>query len=66
MKTMNTMEMKDVYAGSGTYVATCTMCPQQYSTSYIGVYGGLSWSTAKVLCEGKLRNHMIEVHYADL
>ena len=66
MKEVNVEEMKQIVAGGGTYKASCTMCNQYYTASYTGAYGGLSWSTAKVLCEGKLRNHVIEVHYANL
>lgn len=66
MKRMSTEEMEQTYAGGGTYKASCTLCSTYYTAAYTGAYGGLSWSTAKVLCEGKLKNHMIEVHYADL
>lgn len=65
MKSMNTTEMKRV-TGGGTYTAYCHYCSFSKEATYTGAYGGLSWSTAKVLCEGVVRNHEIEVHYDNL
>lgn len=67
MKPMNTTEMKRA-TGGGKYIAYCNWdgCDAYFSASYTGAVGGLSWSTAKTLCEGQLRNHVIEVHYDNL
>ncbi len=65
MKSMSTTEMKKI-TGGGTYIANCRFCTFSKKATYTGEYGGLSWSTAKVLCEGVVRNHEIEVHYDDL
>lgn len=65
MKSMSTTEMKEV-TGGGTYTAKCSFCGLKFEATYTGVAGGLSWSTAKVLCEGQLNNHIIDVHYDNL
>ena len=52
--------MQNVNAGA-TYSTSCPYCGQTFSTTYWPLL--VSQATAKVICEGKLHNHIIEVHY---
>lgn len=57
---MNEKEMQDINGGA-TYTATCSHCGMTFGASYLPML--LSQAMAKVLCEGRLRNHITEVHY---
>lgn len=53
-------EMESISAGAK-YTATCSYCGATFETTYWPLL--VSQATAKVICEGKLHNHIIEVHY---
>ena len=56
-------EARTVFAGA-TYEATCPYCGMVFGTTYWPLL--ISEAVAKILCEGRLRNHIIEVHYDNL
>lgn len=53
-------EMQSIVAGAK-YTATCSYCGRKFITTYWPLL--ISKATAKVICEGKLHNHILEVHY---
>lgn len=63
MEVLSKKEMQGINAGA-TYSVTCPYCGDTFSTTYWPLL--VSQATAKVICEGKLHNHIIEVHYDNL
>lgn len=63
METVSRKEMQSISAGA-TYSASCPYCGKTFKTTYWPLL--VSKATAKVICEGKLHNHIIDVHYGNL
>lgn len=61
MKSMSVEEMKLISAG-GTYTLNCEQPGCNYSVSTTYVDPLLSYAVAKMLCEQRMKEHMMNVH----
>ena len=63
MEVVNINEMKAIKGGAK-YSVSCPYCGEIFSTTYWPLL--VSQATAKVVCEGKLHNHILEEHYDNI
>lgn len=63
MKRLSLKDTQEINAGA-TYSAKCNYCGKIFKATYWPFL--ISKASAKVACEGKLHNHIINSHYGNL
>ena len=63
MKRLSLKDTQEINAGA-TYSAKCNYCGKLFKATYWPFL--ISKASAKVACEGKLHNHIINSHYGNL